>query len=378
MPQNMFRVDPCPLHFVHSPNNNQANPVRFRTGLANGVEHALHGLKSGLSVEQERSLVNYAQFNFITTTLPPHRNVIDRAPTVGAGEQLTWKVKRDGGEVSELIRPEQKSRQCLKEVICRFTQKGDSVLDMFGGAFSTAMACMELPEHRKFIGCENDGPCHYHAYHHCLCVFARTIAESTTDIEISQGVVNAANVVHTFFSPYLRPSRMWTAPIGFPMYQALPRYIVEFLSSSWTSPELRNIALGKSVDKWKDEYKGLLNNVDSNVLRSIEALNCRLYLAKSTIRHPASGTGVFSAGRFAKGEVVCYYYGTLVYHSLEKRPEVYTTYGTGILGVTPERFPMYAMELELDGHEFIRFVRNNENKKTPVIWIVPAPFCVGG
>ena len=59
--------------------------------------------------------------------------------------------------VSEMLRPEQKSVGTLCEFLQRYTFPGAIVVDMFSGTGSTAVACVLLQ--RQFIGCDIDEEC---------------------------------------------------------------------------------------------------------------------------------------------------------------------------------------------------------------------------
>lgn len=55
---------------------------------------------------------------------------------------------------SKRIHPTEKPIEMLKRLINLHTKQNDTILDCFGGSFSTGLACKEL--HRKFIGIEID------------------------------------------------------------------------------------------------------------------------------------------------------------------------------------------------------------------------------
>ena len=57
-----------------------------------------------------------------------------------------------------MLRPEQKSEAVLKSIISKFTHPGELVCDPFGGALSTARACLQLPLQRRCIIGDSDPP----------------------------------------------------------------------------------------------------------------------------------------------------------------------------------------------------------------------------
>lgn len=70
-------------------------------------------------------------------------------------------LEREGAGQNRATRPEQKSAAGVKDIVRTFSQPVHVVLDPCVGTFATAKACMMLPRHRRFIGCEMDtGCCH--------------------------------------------------------------------------------------------------------------------------------------------------------------------------------------------------------------------------
>lgn len=54
------------------------------------------------------------------------------------------------------MRAEQKSVQWLMDIIERMTEPVELVVDIAAGKFPGMKACMQLPQHRRFDGCNND------------------------------------------------------------------------------------------------------------------------------------------------------------------------------------------------------------------------------
>ncbi|PXF40303.1 hypothetical protein BWQ96_09986 [Gracilariopsis chorda] len=256
---------------------------------------------------------------------------------------------------------------------------------MFAGTFSTAMACIELPKHRKFVGCEPDKACFEHARHAAIVRFASIIREGHTDIEKSQELGKMARCVSSAFPiGRSRHTVLWRAVNGFPPYQILPPHLVDFLSTLWQSEILRKLGRKKAMDGWPRELQGRMNLENMKSLLAMEAVQYGLRVGKSTIRHEKAGVGVFATRRIAAGEVVCYFYGTLVYHDLSNRKEVHKTYGEGVMGVKKDRFRKYAVKIEVYGQQFQSLPHRKQltnwhgKQANPILWVVPAPFCIAG
>ncbi|PXF44265.1 Modification methylase CcrMI [Gracilariopsis chorda] len=162
-------------------------------------------------------MVNYDNFDHVHPRYPGYHAVIDEVPQLVKGTLLQWSVQTSNGEVRRRrVRPEPKCRALLKKIICRLSQPGDMVVDMFAGTFSTAMACMELSKHRKFVGSEQDAACFAHAKHAAVLHFARTIQLAENDIPKTQEVRGVAHTVaYAFPETRTRLSRTWTAPKHF-------------------------------------------------------------------------------------------------------------------------------------------------------------------
>ena len=90
---------------------------------------------------------------------PGWKNFIDGVTRLPLGEKLRAKSASDPTR-SLVVRPEQKKRSLLKEILCRFSLPGTQALDLFGGTCSCGSACITLLEHRKFLGCELKGYVH--------------------------------------------------------------------------------------------------------------------------------------------------------------------------------------------------------------------------
>ncbi|PXF50041.1 hypothetical protein BWQ96_00201 [Gracilariopsis chorda] len=224
-------------------------------------------------------------------------------------EMLMWSVKNPSGKYTrKRVRPEPKCRALFKELIYRLSQPENLVVDMFFWMFSTAMACMELPKHRRFVGCEPDKARFEHARHAAIVRFAYIIREGHKDIEKSQELRKMARCVSSAFP--MRRSRqtvIWRAVDGFPPYQILPLHLDDFFSTLWQIEILVKLGRKKPLVGWPKELPGRMNLENMKSLLAIEAVKYGLRVGKSTIRHEKAGVGVFATRRTAAGELVCYF-----------------------------------------------------------------------
>lgn len=82
-------------------------------------------------------------------------NNISRVPS----EELLSGGLTDSLKKNVVLRQEQKSvdwKICLVSKLCN---DGELVLDICAGAFAAARVCLQLPEHRRVVGCEKCSAC---------------------------------------------------------------------------------------------------------------------------------------------------------------------------------------------------------------------------
>ena len=166
--KELFMVTRCPMIFMFHPYVNNGFPGRKSCAFTNCAEFVIHVKKNGFKFSEEAAIVNYKTFNYVPSTYPAHKNLISNVLGLLPGERsMIRNAQSDPSSGSSttksrsvMLRPEQKHISLLQELISCFSQKGDIVVDAFSGAYSTAIACFTRPEHRIFVGCEQDEECH--------------------------------------------------------------------------------------------------------------------------------------------------------------------------------------------------------------------------
>lgn len=371
-----FDVDPVPIVFTKHLSARNGASNRSSNTLSSIAEFAVHLTKRGPSQAEKRSMVNYKNFNYVASTYPAYRNVIDNCKGLLPSESI--RVQKSDNSGTANLRSEQKPLSVLKELISRFSQPGDIVVDLFSGTFATALACFDIPEHRQFVGCEKDNNCYSHATKHVFKCISRIISERKTDMHFSPALLDAALYVNNYDKNFRMPSDPgWKSPKDMPQYQILPQHLLAHLAAEWKNAEFFVRCLNKPVHKWTREFRGMLEQTDPKTLMITDYTNAGVFLAPSTIKHERAGMGVFASRTFAKGDRICSFFGTLVYHDLSLRGHVvHKTYGEGILGVTAKRFTAYSIQIMISGNAFSHIKGSSQGKKP--IFIVPAPFCVAG
>ena len=374
-----FNVDKVPLVICKHPSAHNGFPGRASCTLQSSAEFIVHVKRNGLTYAEEERMVNYRQFNYVVSSYPAYKNVLNNVPRLLPREQIRVPNPGNGGTTTKALRPEQKSLDLLKELISRFSQPGDLVVDMFAGTFATALACLQLPKHRCFVGCEPDDGCFQVAFEHTVKRVADVLnTRGATDIPLSEdGAALAKLISGQSPAPPTRDPR-WNAPEGMPPYQRFPPHIAAFVSSKSKNRETFLRTSQAPLDKWGEETIGFFHTLDAEEMRTADAAFYGLFLSNSLIRHPQAGLGVFTAKSFQEGDVVCTFYGTLVYHDLYDRVQVTKTYADGIMAVSVERFRDFALQLEVNpsAADFRRLTAVPGGNK--LVFIAPAPFCTGG
>ena len=375
--QPTFWVASTPLYCIYHPSVCNGFPGRATFALSNMAEVIIHVMKKGPQFKEGKLMVNYKCFNYVPSQYPATRNIINNVMALVPGERHMVK----SGDTSRMLRPEQKCVSLLKELISRFSQAGDIVVDPFAGTFSTAIACFTLDKDngaRRFIGCEKDAVCFEHAKKKVIERYAGAIVNKQVDaaqLMRDEDIQVAALYVHNRNGNRRSRNGKWAPPSGLPPYQILPDHILAYLSTAWKSPELIQKCRNVPLNAWKRELQGRFHQTDVDALRAIEAVHFGVALAPSSIRHPNAGLGVFATRTFDVGDDICLYYGTLVYHDLARSKSKNKPYGEGILAVDRQRFMTYAMLVPTQGRVFQNVTDLIDGQKA--ISIVPSRFCVG-
>lgn len=373
MPDKPFNIDPHPILALNAPGHYFGRVHKMTTALFPVTSWALHATKKGLSNEESFSLVDYRNHSFVGSGHPAWTNAITGVTRLQPGEYLRSKA---GTETKSFrMRPEQKSQALLLELISRFSKPGALVMDMFAGTFSTAIACLSLPNHRKFVGCEIRDDVFLEARDRVIEQFADCIVDKYSDVEAeSEAQIRDAELVVSHAIHRVRADKDWNPPPGFPGFQTLPAYAVEYIAAYWGKLDMVRDVGKRPVSSWPSTLKGAVQCTPVECLAALEASRCGVCVKESSIRHPMAGKGVFATRKLPKGSTIGYYYGALVYDNLRSREQVTKYYGeNGVLGVTVPDFDTWAMQIPL--HDSGVTVGDTTVKD---VYVVPKASCVFG
>lgn len=377
-PRPFFNVDKVPMIFTNHPSFNKTSPHRKSCSLNSAGEFAVHAKRNGLPFKEEEKMVNYINFGYVQSSFPAYRNVIDNIRAPEPGEIIKSKS-------SKFLRTEQKPIALLKELISRFSQPRDFVVDLFGGTFSTTRASFSLTDHRYFIGSEMHPTCFNKAKKKTVEDFAQVIHTNASSFTSSIQALHPdlklsckALLDHLASALPRRPPPpifdCWIAPENLPLYQNLPRKTLSAIATFTRNYSFID-QLHVLPENWPRSLWYAFNQIDPRVLLLAEASSCSLAVAPSTIKHPNAGLGVFATKPFNEGDYICNYYGTLVYHALPDTTDTRKEYGVGNFKVDLFRYQNYAIQVSVRGTQFDKVRNINERGKH--IFIVPTEFNVG-
>jgi len=361
----MFSVDNQPLFCIRHRTNYSSTPLRMTTSLMNMVEVVVHVTKLGAGTAGW-GLVNYSPHGYVCSTFQPWTNIINNIPRLSHEERITVVDPRNAKRKMAL-RPEQKTSALLKEIIARFSQPGDVVVDMFAGTYSTGIAALTMNEgqYRTFVGCEQQQYCHDVSLPKLQLAFCEQLSDGNFASHSSSEVQGLATA---HVQKYRAEVRKNTPPgAHLPQSTTIPEHLTSVLCGVWKSPSHYPALQSTPVDNWAQSVRANLLTVESSYLLAVDAMYQKVYVAPSSI--PNAGNGLFSRDGFEVGDLVGYYYGSLVYSNLYNSKR--SSHGRDATAFSTTRFRDYALQIKhADRSCLIPSAR-----KLP-IFLIPFEFCV--
>lgn len=389
----MFVVEKKSLCFLRKPGYYNNGPKRHPNVHVNMQEMAIHFWKRGGSSSSAARTVNYHHTTLTGSIYPSWTNVMtniprptneetiyareeDIQPDTDGREEGEWDGGDDdpagpSGEVKKLmLRPEQKADIWLMDLVAKFSPVGGRVVDLFAGTYSVARACMKLPQHRQYIGCDIDENCFGYAEESLVETFARQLLNPKSDIITDKEVIKfeAQKYVSEVERKKIRQRvSVWEVPPGLQPVQTLPPHILKYIGTFHQSTAFAKAVERTTPNLWSNQWFQRLNAMDVAALRTVECMTHNLCIKQSTINHVDAGYGLFATENFDLGDTIGFYYGSLVYGNLASNRRLNKLYGEGILAVSSKQFKKFAAELT---HPF---TASDGSKYTG--WIAPAPWC---
>jgi hypothetical protein len=360
-------VDRVPLYIINSRNNLSQPPFRLGNKYINMVTEVVHAAKTGRG-QSAYNQVQYQNFGHVPSSFPPNQNVIDNVPKMPPGEKM---MNKDGSA----LRPEQKPLSMLKELIERHSLPGATVIDLFGGTYSTGVACLELATPRLFIGCELDSDCHSKAENRLFKTFANGIVSDRFPLLAQeQELLGQAQIEIQRSTRRPKKSRS-LQPDDWPVFCILPSHLTRFICIYTQNMHLYDTVCKIPVDKWPAALRSSYLAIDSDALLAQDCSFHKVYVAKSKI--VGAKLGVFAACAILKGTAIGWYNGVFVHRNIGRRVKGGMTdnslYGRDGLSCTIRRFKDYAMRLPNKSEDEELFP---DTRITTEPFVVPPPYCV--
>lgn len=168
----------------------------------------------------------------------------------------------------------------------------------------------------------------------------------------------------------------WHAPTKFPAFQRIPTYLCSYLASEWNDCSIFLKFASLPLGQWDLTFQSKLEQVDVDHMMNIDATMQGLFITRSLYGKHLTRQ-VSASKTFQPGNVVCSFYGTIVYKDISKLLKSMKTYENGIIGVTQQDYERYGRRLFIDGVQFRELPKDDVIHGKRYIRIVPAKFCVG-
>lgn len=119
--------------------------------------------KKGLQLADEEKMLNKKHFGIVGFAFLAYKNVKNVTGDVRGTErsECVMVAARESVELGAAgrLRLEHESNSLLQQLMSRFSQPGDLVVERFAETILTAVACFTVLHHRVLAGCKTDLRC---------------------------------------------------------------------------------------------------------------------------------------------------------------------------------------------------------------------------
>lgn len=152
-----FMVSAVSLNFLEDRSYHRSKPASKSCAAFTAVQAALLVIMNGLLLAAESEMVSYKQVGFVRSLCSVYKIFVsdvrdlERSDGVNVAATECETVK-----AARLLSPEQKSSFLLPNLKSHFSQPVDLLVELSARTFFTGVACLTVPCHRVFVGCERD------------------------------------------------------------------------------------------------------------------------------------------------------------------------------------------------------------------------------
>lgn len=348
------------------------------------LDYALHLFRPKDTHEEEEAIqeedwnkrAQRTRHGYVSSVSPPDSVLLDNIPQVTDTEAVPEEPDESGHRFPSKtnftwLRLEQKSIELCRELVCRYTNPGDIVLDPFGGTFPAAEACLSVSSPRQFRGGDRDKACVSAGNDRCLRAFVTRIVEEKNPADIfglSSKQISAAlcyyerhfRAFDEFGTARRAPGELLRIPhADLPSTQVLPHQMLCFVSSLLKDP---GVLTPCPPNQWPRPLRASFNALNMKAIQSAECARNSLTLTSSSV--------LIAARHFKKSEIIGFYFGNLLFKDMMDERAKSPSLGFGAHKVTRAMFESHHVPL-LKSEQQIQF----KNISLSSIFLVPAPYC---
>lgn len=132
----MVTVSAASLMLVDHSSHHRNNLLRKYCAVITAVELSISLKKTDRMTTEKEKMVLYEQFGLVNPAFRGYKNVISDVPGLKRGKRIVAHVSHTGERRAvRKLRSKQKAYFFLRELLSRFSQHGDLLLDRFAGMF---------------------------------------------------------------------------------------------------------------------------------------------------------------------------------------------------------------------------------------------------
>lgn len=191
--QPVFEVEASALHCTSAVDNYQQITAAKWATHTTVVKTTIHFWRSGATCGEILGHTDYGRHGKILTNHLCWTNAMNNIMPVTPEEWLFCPELGSSGK-KVMLWLEQKPVNWMMDAVSKFCKAGEVIVDTCTGMLATAKACLKLPQHRRFIGCEKDSMWFVGPLWSVLEVFARQFLNPESDLDGKEEVLEFCKV----------------------------------------------------------------------------------------------------------------------------------------------------------------------------------------